>query len=181
MRSPGQMTTPAFLEGEPGTLPGLLGEGGVLRASLGVEVRRQREERCNSIIGFGRDRHVNGRSQLGETLPDVMGGLKGAVPRWDRAGSRKRGCYERTPLFPSELPRFRSRAAARPVACYAGIRTVSMTWITPLEHWISALVTVASLIRTAALASILTSEPWSVVAVDSFTTSLASTDPLTTW
>ena len=99
MRSPGQMTTPAFLEGEPGTLPGLLGEGGVLRASLGVEVRRQREERCISIIGFGRDRHVNGRSQLGETLPDVMRDFKGSVPRWDRADQEKRGRHQGTPLF----------------------------------------------------------------------------------
>ena len=41
----------------------------MLRASLGVEVRRQREERCPSIICCGRDRYVNGRSQLNETLP----------------------------------------------------------------------------------------------------------------
>ena len=71
----------------------------MLRASLGVEVRRQREERCNSIIGFGRDRHVNGRSQLGETVPDVMRDFKGSVPRRDRAGSRKKGVSRRHPLF----------------------------------------------------------------------------------
>lgn len=71
----------------------------MLRASLGVEVRRQREERCISIIGFGRDRHVNGRSQNGETLPDVMRDFKGSVPRWDRPGSRKMGMPRRHPLF----------------------------------------------------------------------------------
>lgn len=49
-------------------MPGLLGEGGVLRSSLGVEVRRQREERSTSMIGFGRNCHVNGQSQLGETV-----------------------------------------------------------------------------------------------------------------
>ena len=40
----------------------------------------------------------------------------------------------------------RGRAALGEI--YFGMRTVSMTWITPLEHMMSALVTVASLILT---------------------------------
>ena len=52
---------------------------------------------------------------------------------------------------------------------YFGMRTVSITWITPLEHMMSALVTVASLILTVPPSVLMASDwPFTVLAEFSF-------------
>lgn len=61
-----------------------------------------------------------------------------------------------------------------------GRRTVSMTWMTPFLVWMSALMTVASLILTPLEVSMVSSLPWTVLAVLSEATSAEVTAPATT-
>lgn len=61
-----------------------------------------------------------------------------------------------------------------------GMSTVSITWITPFSQAMSALITLASLIFTPSVASMVTACPWTVCAASSFTTSAAVTLPATT-
>ena len=62
-----------------------------------------------------------------------------------------------------------------------GSKTVSMTWITPLPHSMSALITLALFTFTPFDASIAISSPSTVLADFSLTTSAAKTLPGTTW
>lgn len=62
-----------------------------------------------------------------------------------------------------------------------GMMTVSITWITPFDAAISAVVTVASLTITLSPTEIVTSAPFTVAAVMPSDRSAAITDPGTTW
>ncbi len=68
----------------------------------------------------------------------------------------------------------------KPAKGYMGIRTVSMTWMTPFFAWMSALTNLALLMVTPWELSMARSWPLTVVALLSRTTSLASTLPATT-
>ena len=65
---------------------------------------------------------------------------------------------------------------------YFGMRTVSITWMTPFDAMTSAFTTVApSTMTLSPLTAMVREPPWSVLTLVSFTRSLAVTLPATTW
>ena len=79
------------------------------------------------------------------------------------------------------LPSPAAMSTMDPTSC-GGRSTESMTWMVPLEACMSAMTTLASLMRTVSPSTLIdTSPPCSVVAESSVATSAAATLPGTTW
>lgn len=103
-----------------------------------------------------------------------------ASPVYNRAGHHGEGIPVKSSLLVWTEPG-RKGTQAQPAVDY-GIRTMSMTWMTPFEASMSVMITWASSMKTLpSITRTTTSDPSSVVAVVRFTTSSASTVPPTTW
>ena len=99
------------------------------------------------------------------------------IPNGEGRRTRSRGG-----ALPSTSPSALFQLGEACVSSYLGSRTVSITWITPFEQTMSALVTVASFTITLPPSIwIESSSPFTVFAEDSFVASAAITRRATTW